>query len=176
MNCSFRGATPALALAMGLVLGSAGDAHAQTDVIHGCYVQRTGVIYRIDPSGGDLPGNLPTECAKADKHFQFAWNQQGPAGVSGYEIVTELTGSSSCGVVVECRSGTSFIVECPVGKVALSGGYRVEITEGILLEEYKVRESYPPAPNSWRIDLQNALLSTNTTAVVMGYAICATAS
>lgn len=37
-----------------------------------CYAEKTGVIYMIDPSGL-MPGDLPTECVKPNKHIQFDW-------------------------------------------------------------------------------------------------------
>jgi hypothetical protein len=73
---------------------TAREAAAQT-VMQACYVDKTGVVYRIDPSG-TLPGNLPTECTKPDKHVAFSLpspaGQTCPAGqvVVGFNASSQL--------------------------------------------------------------------------------------
>ncbi len=44
---------------------------AQT-IIDACYIEKTGVLYMIDP-GGTKPGSLPTACANPGKHITFSW-------------------------------------------------------------------------------------------------------
>lgn len=128
--------------AVGL-LASASPLTAQTPtILSACYVPKTGTVYRID-----VP-NAPGACLKAD-HVGFSWNQegiqgsqgpagpqgetgptgsqgdtgtagvQGPSGVSGYEFVASIFRT--------VPSGTStHALNCPGGKRALGGGYRVE--------------------------------------------------
>ena len=117
------------------------------DRIDACYVERTGVMYRIDPAG-EVEGDLPSECRNAERHVQFSWTDgvgadhgalegledddhpqylqaaEVPSAWAGFEIVTRL------GNDILVRAGdkdfqTGFFAECPEGKIAINGGYRV---------------------------------------------------
>jgi hypothetical protein len=61
----------------------------------------------------------------------------GPAGIVGLEFVTAVTSIVGSSV----RS-----INCPVGKVAISGGsHAVQIVSG----QYSTRDSYRSAPGTW---------------------------
>ena len=60
-----------LLLAGGLCAALAPSLAAQT-VVDACYVDKTGIIYLIDPTGTKA-GELPAACLKADKHVRFSW-------------------------------------------------------------------------------------------------------
>jgi hypothetical protein len=59
-----------------VVAGSIGAAVAPSldaqQTIDACYVDKTGILYVIDPAG-TKPGQLPTTCIKPDKHIQLSW-------------------------------------------------------------------------------------------------------
>ena len=126
-----------------VLLATASPLAAQTPtILSACYVPKTGTVYRIETA------NAPVACLKAD-HVPFSWNQegiqgpqgptgpqgetgpagqqgdpgsagaQGPSGVSGYEFVPSIFRT--------VPSGTStHALNCPAGKRATGGGYRVE--------------------------------------------------
>jgi hypothetical protein len=93
------------------------QAAAQT-VYYACYVPRSGAVYRIREYG------VPRDCIDP-AHVQFKWNEQGPqgpqgpaGGLAGYEAIQSPVTPVPAGsgqIVVTAR--------CPVGKVALGGGY-----------------------------------------------------
>jgi hypothetical protein len=73
-----------------LLTMAAPTAAAQTQIIPAkvlwaCYVPLTGTVYRISPDGSDA--GLRTACSSTS-HVQFSWNEQGPPGVSGYEVIS----------------------------------------------------------------------------------------
>jgi hypothetical protein len=81
MKNSYRRLLPGLAVALGLTMAAAEGTQAQ-EVIDACYMQKTGVIYRIDPSG-TLPGGLRAKCVNEDKHVRFQWERQSVPGMLG---------------------------------------------------------------------------------------------
>jgi hypothetical protein len=54
-------------------------------VLWACYVPLTGTVYRISPDGTDA--GLRTACSSTS-HVKFSWNEQGPPGLSGYEVIS----------------------------------------------------------------------------------------
>ena len=157
-----------LILVTGLFGASVEQVAAQT-TIDACYVAKTGVVYRIDP-GAALPGDLPGACENEDKHFQFAWD---PPGLAGYEIVVKKSGGGFCGEVpLGCKSSTQTSISCPAGKVVLSGGHRIEMTEGFLAEGYRIAASYRSAADTWSMDLDQAHFLSNTGYELWLHAIC----
>jgi hypothetical protein len=85
-------------------------------VIHGCRDTRTGALRVIDSEAGQTCGS---------KEAALNWNQtgpQGPAGVSGYEYVSQhFTGPWSDDPV-------DGVVTCPAGKRVLEEGVMTEPT------------------------------------------------
>lgn len=55
--------------ALGATIAPSLEAQAKIDA---CYVDKTGVLYVIDPSG-TKPGELPTACVKPDRHVALSW-------------------------------------------------------------------------------------------------------
>lgn len=128
-------------------------AHAQS-VLSACYVPKSGTLYRIDAPGA------PPSCAKAN-HVAFSWNEQGiqgpegpvgpqgdsgppgspgtvgpageagpvgpqgPSGVSGYQFIQSIFRPVPSGM-------STHALDCPAGKRATGGGYRVESGHGFV--------------------------------------------
>jgi hypothetical protein len=109
MNGLRRKGRRALAVAAGALALIAGIAYAgipgSSGVIQGCYENRTGLLRVIDAEAGK-------SCTRFETPIN--WNQTGPPGVSGYEIVTESVD----------RNGlhASVTANCPAGKKGLGGG------------------------------------------------------
>ncbi len=137
-----------------LCLATNRTTYAQTtspSVLHACYVQKTGTVYRIRTP------DTPQVCSKG--HVEFNWNQEGiqglqgttgeagpigPAGAAGEAGATGPAGSPgavgppgtpgisgfvyirSDAVIIPPAGITQGIVHCPQGKVALGGGLRIE--------------------------------------------------
>jgi hypothetical protein len=68
-----------------------------------------------------------------------------PAGLSGYEIVTDgpyvVTGGSDKGVA------------CPVGKKVIGGGVSTNPSGGTIIENSYPLKGSPPFPDYWRISI-----------------------
>ena len=69
---------PAASLIAAVLLAALSGRATAQQVFDACYVEKTGVLYLIDPTG-TVPGNLPTTCIKTGKHIQFRWvDGEGP--------------------------------------------------------------------------------------------------
>ena len=94
----------------------------------------------------------------------------GPAGVSGFEVVSALAfpvPTNVGGFASVTASAT-----CPVGKVAVAGGYDGMGTEAWFMYFYA---SYPSAPNTWTVSLKNRDSGAKQAVQVRVYALCANA-
>lgn len=125
-----------VAIALALLTSSVAQAQTQAAseasitslVIEGCYVKSSGTVYRIN-----VP-NAPTKCST--NATGFSWNIQGPqgpagpqgpigpqgpagSGLTGFELVQEDFNNIPQGLDVGMG------VDCPEGKVVISGGYKV---------------------------------------------------
>lgn len=144
-------------IALGTLVSSTASASipATDGTIHSCY-RPTGVaqgeLVVIDDTA-----TCPTGYTALD------WNQQGPAGVSGYEIVT----------VVQTNPflSPSTTVNCPTGKKAISGGLKWNGLGTTSLTAFHMISSYPTANGAgWRVDYW-----TNSSDTLDAYAVCAAA-
>ena len=91
--------------------------HAQN--IEACFAPKTGTVYRINTTGA------PMQCSKG--HAYFSWNAQGPKGdigpqgpAGGIAGVQYVEGTPT---LIVPNEGKSVVALCPVGKVAISGGF-----------------------------------------------------
>ena len=103
-------------------------------VLWACYVPLTGTVYRISPDGSE-PG-LRTACSSA-AHVKFSWNEQGPPGVSGYEVVTSSVQKTYLDFVTYTILGvrcSSYVSNGPGQPVSCSG---------LESDSYASRAAYP---------------------------------
>ena len=89
-----------------------------------------GVLKVIDAEAGQTCG---------PNQQQLTWNEQGPAGISGYEVVSSTAGSGGAG------DWKTFSVACPAGKKVLGGG--LSSTSGLQTGLAVVGE-YPTSDNN----------------------------
>lgn len=120
-------------------------------VIHSCYRAdgpAQGTLVVID----DAVESCPTGYTSLD------WNQQGPAGVSGYEVVVDTGVTAS----------PTYTVSCPAGKKAISGGVKWNGLGTIPIDGSAIVASYPTSgATGWTI----AYRASGGTLDV--YAVCA---
>jgi hypothetical protein len=120
---SFSTRPPVLLLAViTAIVASAAEAAAQpapANVLHACYVPKTGSVYRIK-----VP-NTPAQCDTKKGHVEFSWNEQGPQGaagaagpLSGYAIVTAMGPSAG----FQLPSYAEAV--CPTGTRVIGGGFQ----------------------------------------------------
>lgn len=130
----------ALGVAIGVILATATVAVASipdsNGVIHGCRDNKSGALRVIDSDKGQT-------CKSGET--ALTWNQsgpQGPAGISGYEVV------SASGSPVEIAQGLwaagPVTATCPTGKVPLGGGGQTSTLD------VRLSESFPDGNNGWR--------------------------
>lgn len=142
-------------VALGTLVSSTASANIPTSngEIHGCY-RPTGVAQ------GELVVIDDTEICPTG-YTTLNWNQQGPAGVSGYETVVDT------GLI-----GWTHTTDCPTGKKAISGGVKWNGLGTISIDQMKMVASYPEASGtSWTVVYNMGVAST-----VDAYAICANVS
>lgn len=87
--------------------GTALATHSNPNELHACYKKTNGQMRFV----GDPANCLGSETA-------ISWNQQGPAGVSGWQKVSNSVTPNTSGFA---KSTTAV---CPGGKKALGGGVR----------------------------------------------------
>jgi hypothetical protein len=126
-------------------------------VITACYSKTKGTLRVIDAAS--------QQCAANEN--RLSWNQagpQGPAGVSGFEVVSEFR---------TIRPGTTmgWAAECPTGKVAIAGGYDTG-GEAVKLTLFAPSEQTPP--RHWNFYVDN--MAGTREYGVTGYATCAYAT
>ena len=162
----------ALALVGVLVIGGVAYAQIpdQSGTIHGCYKKSGGSLRVID--------DAVTKCASGETSLN--WRQTGerglpgepgPAGVSGYEIVTKV--DNEPGSVGGFFGGLG--ADCPAGKKVLGGGALAATDSGGIQDGYQVLNSSPKADSGWRatFSISNPL---HDPFVLTVYAICANVS
>ena len=153
-------AVVAIAIASALVVVG-GVAYAtipdSNSVIHSCYATKDGSLRVIDAGAGQ-------SCNP--KESPLDWNSQGPkgdqgsAGISGLEQATKSASIPPGGWLVN--------VDCPTGKLAISGGW-----SAVTFDALDVEESIPYKDDSgWSFGFFNTSSSTIT---VTAYAMCANA-
>jgi len=162
----------ALAAAIVALIGGVAYASipAADGTINGCYKTNNpakGAVIVID-SAESCPSG----------YTALNWNQtgpQGPAGVSGYEVVQNRL---SFGAGVTSRNLTA-AVNCPLGKVPLGGGVRLDAP---LNPPWFVTLSQPWAdngdylhPTGWFMEAQSSQpgVPTDSGMALTAYAICA---
>ncbi len=161
------------AIAVATMLAAGGVAYAtipdSNSVIHSCYTTKGGSLRVIDPGAGESC-NL--------KESPLDWNAQGPtgptgpagpqgpkgdqgsAGISGLEETSRTVSLPPGGWIVN--------VDCPTGKLAISGGWELGTQPGI-----DVQTSSPYKDDSgWTFVFINTTSSTTT---ITAYAMCANA-
>ncbi len=165
------------------------EAQAPT-VLSACYVPKSGTVYRVDAL------DAPPACIKPE-HLAFSWNEEGiqgpqgepgpqgeagpagpegaagpagetgPAGaagtngVSGYEFVASVFRPVPSGM-------STHALNCPSGKRALGGGYRLENGHDFV----KVLWDTPiDGGLGWFLRIQNTIAQTHSVSM---YVLCAT--
>lgn len=139
---------------VGTLVGSSAFASvpAGDGTINGCY-RATGVMK------GDLVIIDSTDTCPSG-YTALNWNQTGPAGLSGYEIVTN-TG----------LTGWTHTINCPAGKKVMSGGVKWNGLGTISIDQMKMVASYPESDGiGWTVVYNMGVAST-----VDAYAICVNA-
>jgi hypothetical protein len=131
--------------AVAIALAAIPDA---SGVIHACYKNKGGALRAV---------NSAADCKNTET--ALPWNQTGPAGVSGYEIINNLGTLPLNGTV-------AVIAACSAGKRVIGGGYVVPAVGDL------VSLSRPEGNNAWRVDFK----SNGGSGDASVYAICATAS
>lgn len=160
------------------LIAPSGPAALTDAVITACYDPRSGSVYRIREAG------LSDNCKRND--VEFAWNAegptgpQGPAGPPGADGAPGPAGPPGPGAVTGRETVIqnfdlpghdlrSVLVWCPVGKVAVSGGFQVP-------PAVQVVASMPGTGSGPSIDVRQWYVHVrNTTAdiqPVVAYAIC----
>lgn len=126
-------------------------AHSAT--ISACAKKVSGVLRLASP------GKVP--CGTDE--VPIAWNQSGPAGISGLQIVHTDSGFGHQPAVT---------VSCPSGRKIIGGGYDTEVAghPGVKMPQAWVNQNLPDgAGNQWILLGSNPLLEWE----IHGYAICA---
>lgn len=103
----------ALGIGGGVAMGASQSIPDSGGVIHGCYKPSgyaTGALIVIDTDEGQ---SCPSDMTALD------WDEEGPAGVSGYEVDSCSPQGTDCSTF----NSDSATLDCPSGKVAVSGGY-----------------------------------------------------
>ena len=134
-------------------------------MIHSCFKKSGGAVRVIDSS--------VTNCGSGETSLN--WNQAGaqgepgPAGVSGYEIVTEAQTEDTTGFF------GAFTATCPDGKKVLGGGGSALTSDGGVSNNYLVLNDFPTGDNAWQatFNISNPL---GDTFVMTTYAVCANVS
>jgi hypothetical protein len=136
-----------LTVSAAITLALAGGAYAgytaipsNDGTISGCVDEHTGVLRVVDFDAGNT-------CSKHENRIE--WNQRGPAGVSGYEIVAADGSSNEAGVAIGSHQGNAVDAQqtqtatayCPPGKKVTGGGVDVSFAPGIT-----VNASHPQNP------------------------------
>ncbi len=152
-----------LVLVTVLAIGAASGVLASGDsgdVINACVANRNGEI-RIVPEG--------FECRRGWTPLQ--WNQQGPAGVSGYEVVVGFWADTA----VPPGELASRQTWCPPEKNVIGGGYAyANFDAGALI----VEDSFPvteEGDHKWRVQWRN-MSDAEVTDDLQIWAICVYAS
>jgi hypothetical protein len=145
-------ATAAAVLASALMPRAAA---AQADsVIVACYVPTSGSVYRIQTP------DTPQACTKP-AHVQFSWRR------AGYSNAVVATAKGT----LPAPSGKFLTATCPVGRTAISGGYRTW-SDGLVTRPQQL-SSYPQVtngvPTGWGVGLFNSGPSTVNYEI---YAVC----
>jgi hypothetical protein len=142
-----------LALAVGVSYAAIPSANG---TISAC-VKPNGEIQKlVDAEAGETCGG--------NKHL-VSWNEQGPPGLSGYEVV-KRSGYDSTTDTQWARA------ICPTGKVPIGGGGRPDAPVSM---NAVITQSIPePEYNSWRVDAKALNPPGTTSWGVEVYAICAT--
>jgi len=123
-----------------------------TALIHSCVNNTSGEI-KIIAATANCPSN----------YHSLDWNIQGPAGISGLEIVTVNSGT-------QVAARIDVFVECPAGKQVLGGGYG---TIGSNLDT-TISTSAPYGPYQWVVTaVTNDYPNVRSGWSVQAYAICA---
>jgi hypothetical protein len=152
--------SPALAVAIAaLIVALSGVAYAtipsSSGLIHGCYSKLTGALRVI---------NAPTQ-ACASYQVPISWDQTGQQGPPGSTSTDVVTSDESIGG----PGGTSLVLACPTGDVALSGGWEFPDFPDLSMLTSMSDSAYgssspasggPSEPNQWDFFVQN----NNTTA------------
>jgi hypothetical protein len=99
----------------------------------------------------------------------LTWNQQGPAGVSGRQVVAAESASSSLDY-------KQLQVNCPAGKVPVGGGGGVSGGFGFAPDEVAMHASAPSADGAGWFVTANETISTAVAWIVYARVICVTAS
>jgi hypothetical protein len=146
---------------------------ALTDsLITACYDPRTGSVYRIKEAG------LSGACKRND--VEFAWNAQGPAGLPGPAGADGAPGPAGPGAVTGRETVIenfdlpghdlrSVLVWCPVGKVAVSGGFQVPPAVQIVASMPGTGSGPSIDSRQWYVHARN---TTADTQPVVAYAVC----
>ena len=95
---------------------------------------------------------------------------EGPAGVSGYEIVRALAPVSAAGVNAGGR--VTGIAVCPAGKRVISGGFDAVYTQSAAASGLVSSSSFPLSTSSWQATMRNPGGFAVTAVTVTVYAIC----
>ncbi len=150
-------------------------------VIVACYSPKTGSVYRIGQPG------LADSCKRND--VEFSWNQSGPPGVPGVEGPPGPPGppgpqgpegppgaSGVSGREAQVQTFDlpghdlrSVLVWCPVGKVAVGGGFQVPIQVQVVASMPGIGNGSDNDSRQWYIHVYN---TTGELQPVTAYAIC----
>lgn len=126
-----------------LLIGSTANAETPVSVstIYGCY--RPSGIAQGQLMIIDSTDTCPTG------YTTLNWNQQGVAGISGYEIVTKVSANWWDTVI------------CPTGKKVVSGGVRWNGIPGSPINAYSIVSSYPTSDGTGWTIISNISSSTH---------------
>jgi hypothetical protein len=140
------------ALIGALVAGSmtfAFASHTDPNEIHAC----------VDKQGNPRIVDDPANCKASET--PLTWNaqgQQGPPGVSGYEVVT-----------VTSTTSTDVTVSCPTGKKVFGGGGVLQPAEML----HDMAASFPVGETAWRTIIEPFSSPLPPGASMDAYAVCA---
>jgi hypothetical protein len=165
--------SPALMVSVAaLVVALGGVAYAaipdSSGVIHGCYLNKIGVLRVIDSEAGQKCSSFETP---------LNWNQTGPPGPAGANGATNVVVRASVPITLSANTASDVTANCNPGEIAVGGGGH-SLGPGIPRDVaiYGTQPTLNGAPdltggetaNGWRVDAQNnAGFDTELQAYVM---------